>query len=295
MLLKSNKSRNDATAAAKTDGLTDDPPPRPLARLATWAGVALAAAAMAVLAARSDSGGQRLARLFEPAPPPIAQRAEPQRQVVSDPMMLYETRRLADAVRALAAEREALADRVAAVERAAQERGTHGDITASIGRREPAAAPAAPREPQFAEREPQFASPTPQPRPGVRQVGAQLAAAASAPAAEPLVIPASPPAQPAQESTAMRTEFGVDIAGEMSVDALRARWHYLRAHHGPLLEGLRPLVAVQDGARPGAVDLRLIAGPLGNANAATRLCASLTTAGVNCKPAIFDGQRLALR
>lgn len=93
----------------------------------------------------------------------------------------------------------------------------------------------------------------------------------------------------------MRTEFGVDIAGETSVDALRARWQYLRAHHGPLLEGLRPLVAVQDGARPGGLDLRLIAGPLANANAATRLCASLTTAGVNCKPAIFDGQRLALR
>ena len=295
MLQKSNKSRNDAGAAAKPDGLTDDPPPRPIVRLATWAGVALVAAMGAMLAARSDSGSQRLARLFEPPPQPVAQRAEPQRQVASDPMMLYETRRLADAVRALAAEREALADRIAAVERAAQDRTGHGDITASIGRREAAAPMLAAREPQLAEREPQFTSPTPLPRPGVRQVGAQLAVVPT-----PAVIEAPAPtlaAQPpaAQESTAMRTEFGVDIAGETSVDALRARWQYLRAHHGPLLEGLRPLVAVQDGARPGGLDLRLIAGPLANANAATRLCASLTTAGVNCKPAIFDGQRLALR
>lgn len=93
----------------------------------------------------------------------------------------------------------------------------------------------------------------------------------------------------------MRTEFAVELAGDVSVEGLRNRWQQLRAQHGPLLEGLRPLVAVQDGQRAGTVDLRLVAGPLSNANAATRLCVSLSQAGVNCKPAVFDGQRLALR
>ncbi|MGL4289016.1 MAG: hypothetical protein ACRCVA_21880, partial [Phreatobacter sp.] len=146
----------------------------------------------------------------------------------------------------------------------------------------------APREAQNAgapSREPVIAAPTPVPRPAIRQVGPTAEATASVPA----------PAPAAQDSTAIRTEFGVDLAGELSMDALRARWQQLRAQHGPLLEGLRPLVAVQDGARAGTVDLRLVAGPLANANAATRLCASLATAGVNCKPAVFDGQRLALR
>jgi hypothetical protein len=78
------------------------------------------------------------------------------------------------------------------------------------------------------------------------------------------------------------------------MEALRTRWQQFRNQHGPIMEGLRPVVAVQDG-RQGAVELRLVVGPLSNANAATRLCATLSAAGVNCKPAVFDGQRLAVR
>ena len=96
-------------------------------------------------------------------------------------------------------------------------------------------------------------------------------------------------------STAMRTEFGVDIAGDVSIEALRVRWQQFRNQHGPILEGLKPVIAIQEGGGPGTVELRLIAGPLSNANAAARLCATLSTAGVNCKPAVFDGQRLAVR
>jgi hypothetical protein len=69
----------------------------------------------------------------------------------------------------------------------------------------------------------------------------------------------------------------------------------LRAQHGPVLEGLRPVISIQEGGRPGSVELRLVVGPLSNANAAARLCATLSLAGVNCKTAVFDGQRLALR
>ncbi|MBN8944116.1 MAG: hypothetical protein J0H01_31700 [Rhizobiales bacterium] len=295
MPLSAKTAKADDQDELKADGLTDEPPQRLLSRLATWAGVALICSGAAIMVARTDAGSQRLSRLLEPAPPPVVQRAEAPRPAASDPLMLYETRRLADAVRSLSVEREALAERVAAMERMAGQGG--GDITASIPPREPAVAAAPAREQVILAPAPVIAAPTPVPRPGVRQIGLPVEAPAPAPAAAPAtaVAPAPATATAAQESTAIRTDFGVDLAGELSMDALRSRWQQLRAQHGPLLEGLRPLVAVQDGARAGTVDLRLVAGPLANANAATRLCASLATAGVNCKPTVFDGQRLALR
>ena len=100
----------------------------------------------------------------------------------------------------------------------------------------------------------------------------------------------------AAESTVTRTEFGVDVGGNHTLDGVaRASGPRSRANHGALLEGLRPLVAVREGSKPGAVELRLVAGPLANAVAAARLCASLSAAGVACQPTVFDGQRLALR
>ena len=38
-----------------------------------------------------------------------------------------------------------------------------------------------------------------------------------------------------------------------------------------------------------------IAGPLADADAATRLCAALTSVRVACRPSTFNGQRLDLR
>ena len=60
-----------------------------------------------------------------------------------------------------------------------------------------------------------------------------------------------------------------------------------------LIDGLRPVVSIRDGARPGEVELRLVAGPLPNAGLAARLCNSLAALGLVCQPALFDGQRLA--
>jgi hypothetical protein len=54
-------------------------------------------------------------------------------------------------------------------------------------------------------------------------------------------------------------------------------------------------MSIREGAKPGMLELRLVAGPLGNAVAAARMCATLTAAGLTCQPAIFDGQRLALK
>jgi hypothetical protein len=52
---------------------------------------------------------------------------------------------------------------------------------------------------------------------------------------------------------------------------------------------------VRESARPGGVELRLVAGPIANAASAARLCATLAAAGATCQPATFDGQRLAMR
>jgi hypothetical protein len=113
------------------------------------------------------------------------------------------------------------------------------------------------------------------------------------PAAEVASLPQSTVA--GADSTVIRTEFAVDLASETTIEALRARWGQLRAQQSAQLDGLKPLVAVRDGQKPGTVELHLIAGPLSNANAAARLCVTLGNAGLDCKPTVFDGQRLALR
>lgn len=278
-MLKAKRDQDAPDVPVKLDGLTDEPPPRSLARLMTWAGITLLAVSAALLAARSEAGGQRFARLWTPAPPaPQQARAEAPRPAASDPLLVYETRRLADQIRVLAADREALMERLATVERSV------GDVTASIPRVETTGAARSPVR-------------VIAPAPPVAAVSAPPVGAAP-PVAAPVPVPSPAPpvtaAPEAADSTAIRTEFGVDLAGDPSIDGLRSRWQQLRAQHGPVLEGLRPVVAIQEGGGSG-LELRLVAGPLSNANAAARLCATLTLAGVNCKPTVFDGQRLALR
>ena len=94
---------------------------------------------------------------------------------------------------------------------------------------------------------------------------------------------------------ATKTEFGVDVGGNASIEGLRSLWGTLKSAQPALFDGLRPIIAVREGQKPGAVELRLIAGPLPNASIAARLCAALSTAGQSCQPAVFDGQRLALQ
>ena len=87
----------------------------------------------------------------------------------------------------------------------------------------------------------------------------------------------------------------MDIGGNASIEGLRSLWSTLKSGQPALLDGLRPIVAVREGQKPGALELRLIAGPLPNASIAARLCAALSSAGQACQPAVFDGQRLALQ
>jgi hypothetical protein len=259
-----------------------------------------------------------------------------------------ELSRLHDALRALAAERDRLVNRVDQLER------NVGDITASITkeREKPAPPPAAPAQQNVRTDnaiQPSRQSPAmPLPRPDSAQ-GQQLAMQ-NAPRGQqramdeddeppasrnnapnhpgtfnrttqnarqqihPPPVPQAPPGAnrlqyPQQQamnsqsqfttqstdSTATRTEFAIDLGGEASIDGLRALWANIRGNHGAALEGLRPLVSVRDGVKPGTVELRLVAGPLANASAAARACATLHQKGVPCQTTIFDGQRLALR
>jgi hypothetical protein len=105
--------------------------------------------------------------------------------------------------------------------------------------------------------------------------------------------PAAPKQTLSEEPATAKPEFGIDLGRANTVEGLRQLWTTMKNRHGGTLEGLRPIVTVREIARPGGVEIRLVAGPLPNAAAAARLCATL--AGVTCHPTVFDGQRLALR
>jgi hypothetical protein len=143
----------------------------------------------------------------------------------------------------------------------------------------------------------------PLPRPGpLAQIQSYVSSATStSPPAEPesrvAAASAGPEAttDPAPASEAAAREFAIDLAAASNVNALRARWGTIRGAHPALLEGLRPLVSVREGFRPGLSEFHLVAGPLPDAAVAERLCAALTAARTACKVAVFDGQRLDLR
>ena len=80
-----------------------------------------------------------------------------------------------------------------------------------------------------------------------------------------------------------------------SVEALRTAWTAALRRHGKLLVGLHPVVQMRERPRPASPEFRLVAGPIANAASAARICATLTAAGAVCAPAVFDGQRLAVR
>jgi hypothetical protein len=244
-------------------------------RLGAWGGITILSIAAALVAAYTETGARRLALgdavLIPGAVPPSA----------PDP----ETRRLADAVRILSADRDRLAARVGALER------NLDDVTGSIPGRPGANPGASPFPPTFAPAPPLNAT-VPSP------VVAVPATAPVRPPPQALANNRAPPPIAADTaaagSTATRTEFGIDLGTAGTVEGLRNLWTAIKGTQAPLLEGLRPIVAVRDGAKPGTLELRLVAGPLANAGVAARLCAALADAGLTCAPAVFDGQRLAL-
>ena len=91
-----------------------------------------------------------------------------------------------------------------------------------------------------------------------------------------------------------RTEFGVDVGGANSLSGLRALWRGLLKSNSAL-SALRPVIAVKENRNGLGLQLRLIAGPLGDAATAAKICAALTESQRACETAVFDGQRLAMK
>lgn len=90
-----------------------------------------------------------------------------------------------------------------------------------------------------------------------------------------------------------RTEFAVDIGSANSIGGLRALWRGLLKSNKALAE-LRPIIVVKEGRTGLGMQLRLAAGPLGDAAAAAKICAGLIENQRTCETTIFDGQRLAM-
>jgi hypothetical protein len=250
------------TAARRKFGFRD------LGRLALWGVCAISALSVAVYAGTTETGRNRLHIAFAE----IHEILMPSGVEQVRPLDAREGRRLADTVRRLSGDRERLLARLASLEQSLD------GVTGSVARVEKAVRPA-----------------EPPPEPSAPSVQA----AAPSQDVTSSINPASPenttpvPAQPS--SVASKAEFGLDLGGASTVEALRTAWTIALRRHSTLLEGLRPIVHTRDRARPGSAEFRLIAGPLPNAAAAARLCAAMTAAGAICAPTAFDGQRLAGR
>ena len=63
----------------------------------------------------------------------------------------------------------------------------------------------------------------------------------------------------------------------------------------PEIAALRPIIMIKEGTTGLGMQLRLGAGPLVNAAAAAKFCASLAESDRHCETTVFDGQRLSMR
>jgi hypothetical protein len=248
---------------------------RELFRLAIWGVSAASALFIALYAATTEIGRDRLFVAFAE----IHEVLMPTGVKPIRPLDAREGRRLAETVRSLAADRDRLLARIATLEQSLD------GITGSIARVEKAARTTSPG--------PSPNAPAPSVGPAPSAAPAEQPPTRSAPDEDLTSSIPMPPQQPG--ASAAKTEFGLDLGSATTVEALRTAWTAALRRHGALLEGLRPVVQMRERSRPGGMELRLIAGPVPNAAAAARLCVSMTAAGAICAPAVFDGQRLAVR
>lgn len=248
---------------------------RVLARLGLWGSAAILSLLLAVLAFRSETGTRRIGMAGSATPAELAQTAvaDRNRQLEDD------SKRLIEAVRTLSSDRDRLLARVTVLERNLE------DVTGSVSKIGTARERATSSWQDLAQL---MSGPS-----VISSISApQTITAFPAPRAAALQPAARPSAAP--ESTGTVTEFGVDIGGGPSIQALRELWNAAKGAHQGAFDGLRPVIGVRD-VKPDIAELRLIVGPLANANAAARLCAQLSTTGWTCRQSVFDGQRLAIR
>jgi SPOR domain len=252
--------------------------------LCGW-GVATAVALSALaLTSQTQTATDRLRSIFavsEPSgvaqmPPRIAQ-------------LELETQMLTEQVRALNADRDRLAGRIALLQSSVD------DMTGAIKRQ--AAATAA----VLAAR---AAAPASQTQPSIAPPVAGASPVAAAPEAKTdPVITSSVPLPPARaaaaqaaagpEPAASTSEFGLDLGAASTLDGVQQRWTTVKANFGPLLSNLHPLAAPE--RRQGKTGYRLVVGPLPNSPAATGLCAHFNAAHTPCRAVKFEGEQIAQR
>jgi hypothetical protein len=285
-------------------------------RLAIWGGVATFALLVAAISAffsspgshrqSATTAGQTTTVQVSPAQGAAQPRTSAGDFAPRSSETAEETRRLAEAVRALAADRDQALGRIAALEHnldgvtgsIKQDRGPASPPAAAQPPPSPSAAfsakPIARPEPPAAPVTEAAATPAPAPPPASRQSvpgdATHMAASDSrdqAAAPAPNLARGSAPAEPV-------AGLGVDIGGAINYEGLRTLWRSTKNSDPALLEELFPLVAVRENGKTHGAELRLVVGPIADAEGAARLCTTLAAAHHYCQPVAFEGQRLSL-
>lgn len=249
-------------------------------RFGLWTLAAGVAVAAAVLVGGSEAGLRRITATLTAVQGVPAQ--PPREALLRD----NEMQRVAESLKQINSERNRVVERLEAIERHLD------DLTGSIS-----------RNTQMPPAPPLRATDGSSPPPETIAMNSAPSAPANSSSAANVIAPSQqqPAAAPAQETPAPDTpatakvEFGIDLGGAQTIDGLRVLWTAAKGRYGTQLEGLRPIVTIRENSRPGSMELRLVAGPLPSAAVAARLCMTITAAGSICQPAVFDGQRLALR
>jgi hypothetical protein len=257
---------------------------RSLWRLTTWGTAAAEALTLAAAATYSETGTRRLM-----AAGSGAGNAQSAQAVSRSEQIDAKTGRLADAVRALTEDRERLVARIDTLEHSLE------DLTGSI-RRERALPSAGRPAPPSPAAESLAASPAPA-QPQLAAVTAPTEPQAAAPSGQSAspsrgAVTNLPSIAPDHAPEPAKPELGVDIGGAVNFVGLRLLWASARGGHAALFDGLHPVVAVRENSRTGSTELRLIAGPVADLEAATRMCTTLAAARRYCQPVGFEGQRL---
>lgn len=288
---------------------------RSLRPLAIWGASATLALVLAAVAGYMEGGSRRGTAAAGPAGGAMPAQKGDAQGLLRSPDLEVETRRLADAVRALANDRERLLTRIGAIERNLE------DMTGSIKREPTAASPTSPA-PEASSAQPQkpasgageaatqgpVQATVQRPAQGPAQGSAQAPSQAAPPSRPQPAEAARPPAGGGEAPERVATlapivpesvaetgkgELGVDIGGAANFDGLRALWISTKGNNAALFEDLHPQVVVRENGKTKGPELRLVVGPIADVEAAARICTTLSAGRRYCQPVAFEGQRLA--
>jgi len=274
---------------------------RALLWLCGWGGAATLALIVFAITSQTKTASDRLRLIFAASEPSAVAQMPPRVAQLE-----IETQFLTDQMRALAADRDRFAGRIALLESSVD------DMTGAIKKQAAATAalatkatspstpaPIAPAITGTTTPPPATNRPAPvaanSPASGTATTASVTPSGAARPSTEPIPLPPARIATAAQASEPEQppvtpVEFGLDLGGAATMDGVRQRWVTVKANFGPLLSGMYPVAAHEH--RPGGTGYRLVVGPLPNSAAASSLCAHFTAARTACRSAKFDGEQI---